>query len=166
MPEGVEIDFKGTHMTVKGGRGQLELDVHPEMKITIEDSVITVARPTDQTRHRALHGLTRSLIANMVEGVSKGFRKELELVGVGYRASKQGDDLVLNVGYSHPVKYIPPGHHHRGPGADPDQHLRHRQGAGGPHGLADPQGPPAGALQGQGHPLQGRAHQAQGRQVR
>ena len=108
VPDGVDVDFKGTHMTVKGGRGQLELDVHPEMVIKVEDGQITVSRPTEQTRHRALHGLTRSLIANMVEGVSKGFTKDLELVGVGYRASKQGNDLQLNVGYSHPVKYATP----------------------------------------------------------
>ncbi|HXA43524.1 MAG TPA: 50S ribosomal protein L6 [Candidatus Solibacter sp.] len=108
VPDGVDIDFKGTHMTVKGGRGQLELDVHPEMLIKVEEGLITVSRPTEQTRHRALHGLTRSLIANMVEGVSKGFTKDLELVGVGYRASKQGNDLQLNVGYSHPVKYATP----------------------------------------------------------
>ena len=108
MPDGVEVDFKGTHMTVKGGRGTLQLDVHPEMKVNIDGGVVTVARPTDQARHRALHGLTRSLIFNMVEGVSKGYTRELELVGVGYRASKQGNDLQLNVGYSHPVKYSPP----------------------------------------------------------
>ncbi len=108
IPDGVDIDFKGTHMTVKGGRGQLQLDVHPEMVIKVEEGLITVSRPTEQTRHRALHGLTRSLIANMVEGVSKGFTKDLELVGVGYRASKQGNDLQLNVGYSHPVKYATP----------------------------------------------------------
>jgi large subunit ribosomal protein L6 len=108
VPDGVEVNFKGTHMTVKGGRGTLELDVHPEMQIHIEDSIVTVARPTDQARHRALHGLTRSLIFNMVEGVSKGYTRELELVGVGYRATKQGNDLQLNVGYSHPVKYSAP----------------------------------------------------------
>jgi large subunit ribosomal protein L6 len=95
-------------MTVKGGRGTLQLDVHPEMQVKIEEGVVTVARPTDQARHRALHGLTRSLIAHMVEGVSKGYTRELELVGVGYRASKQGNDLQLNVGYSHPVKYSAP----------------------------------------------------------
>src|SRR4030088_1007396 len=108
VPEGVEIDFKGTHMTVKGGRGELELDVHPEMLVKIEDGLVTVARPTDQTRHRALHGLTRSLIFNMGGGASKGSVRELELVGVGYRASKQGDDLLLNVGYSHPVRFAVP----------------------------------------------------------
>jgi large subunit ribosomal protein L6 len=108
VPAGVEIDLKGTRMQVKGGRGELGLDVHPEMQIDIEDSVVRVVRPTDQTRHRALHGLTRSLIANMIEGVSKGFVKELELVGVGYRAAKQGDDLQLSLGYSHPIKYVAP----------------------------------------------------------
>jgi large subunit ribosomal protein L6 len=108
VPEGVDIQLSGTHMTVKGGQGELRLDVHPEMVIKVEDGTVTVSRPTDQTRHRALHGLTRSLIANMVEGVSKGFVKELELVGVGYRASMQGADLQLNVGYSHPVRYKTP----------------------------------------------------------
>jgi large subunit ribosomal protein L6 len=108
IPTGVEVDLNGTRMQVKGTRGELGLDVHPEMQVSIEDSVVTVARPSDQTRHRALHGLTRSLIANMIEGVSKGFTRELELVGVGYRASKQGNDLQLNLGYSHPIKYAPP----------------------------------------------------------
>jgi large subunit ribosomal protein L6 len=108
VPEGVEVDLRGSHMVVKGGRGQLELDVHKEMAIVIEDGHLMVARPTDQARHRALHGLTRSLIANMVEGVSKGFTRHLELVGVGYRAAKQGNDLQLNLGYSHPVKFIQP----------------------------------------------------------
>jgi len=108
VPDGVEVNLSGTHVTVEGGKGRLELDVHPEMVIKIEEGVVTVSRPTDQTRHRALHGLTRSLIANMVEGVSKGFTKELELVGVGYRAQKQGNDLQLNVGFSHPVRYATP----------------------------------------------------------
>jgi large subunit ribosomal protein L6 len=108
VPEGVDIDMKGSHVVVKGGRGQLEIDVHPEMQIVVEDGQLRVSRPTEQTRHRALHGLTRSLLANMVEGVSKGFTRELELVGVGYRASKQGDDLQLNLGFSHPVKFLQP----------------------------------------------------------
>jgi large subunit ribosomal protein L6 len=78
------------------------------MKVAIDDGSVVVSRPSNETRHRALHGLTRSLVANMVEGVSKGFSRELELVGVGYRASKQGSELVLNLGYSHPIKFTPP----------------------------------------------------------
>src|SRR5258708_7601432 len=97
VPTGVEVDLKGTHITVKGSGGELQLDFSSEMQVEVEGGVITVKRPTDQTRHRALHGLTRSLIANMVEGVSKGFQKNLELVGVGYRATKQGEDLTLNL---------------------------------------------------------------------
>jgi large subunit ribosomal protein L6 len=108
VPTGVDIDLQGTHMVVKGGKGALELDVHPEMEVKIVDGVVTVHRPSDQTRHRALHGLTRSLINNMVVGVSAGFSKELELVGVGYRAQMQGADLQLNLGFSHPIKYSPP----------------------------------------------------------
>ena len=108
VPEGVDIALKGTHMVVKGGRGELAFEVHPEMQVVVEHSEVRVARPTDQGRHRALHGLTRSLIANMVEGVSKGFTRELELVGVGYRAAKQGNDLQLNLGYSHPIKFEQP----------------------------------------------------------
>ena len=108
VPQGVEVDLEGTHMVVKGGRGQLQIDVHPEMVVAVEGATVTVTRPTDQTRHRALHGLTRSLIANMVEGVSKGFTRELELVGVGYRAAKQGNDLQLNLGFSHPIKFAQP----------------------------------------------------------
>jgi large subunit ribosomal protein L6 len=107
VPEGVDIDLAGTHLVVKGGKGQLELDVHPEMKLQIDPGVVLVVRPTNQTRHRALHGLTRSLIANMVTGVSAGFSKELELVGVGYRAQMQGTDLQLSLGFSHPVKFKP-----------------------------------------------------------
>ena len=108
VPDGVDVNLAGTHIVVKGTRGELSLDFSPEMKVAVDGGVITVTRPTDQSRHRALHGLTRSLIANMVEGVSKGFTKELELVGVGYRAQKQGDDLQLNLGYSHPIKFPAP----------------------------------------------------------
>ena len=110
MPEGVEVDLSATRISVKGGRGELALDYSAEMEVKYEDGSIAVRRPTDQTRHRALHGLTRSLIANMVEGVSRGFTRELELVGVGYRAAKQGDVLQLNLGFSHPIRYsAPPG---------------------------------------------------------
>jgi large subunit ribosomal protein L6 len=108
VPDGVEVQLLKSSIAVKGARGELSLDFNPEMNVALADGRITVTRPTDQTRHRALHGLTRSLIANMVEGVSKGFTKELELVGVGYRATKQGDDLQMNLGFSHPIKYTPP----------------------------------------------------------
>src|SRR5690606_7701386 len=92
-------------VTVKGPKGELTNSFNAEMAINIEDNLITVTRPSDAKEHRSLHGTTRSLISNMVEGVSKGFEKSLELVGVGYRAQKQGNKLVLNVGYSHPVEF-------------------------------------------------------------
>ncbi|AJO16267.1 50S ribosomal protein L6 [Bacillus paralicheniformis] len=92
---------------MKGPKGELTRTFHPDMKIKIEDNVLTVERPSDNKEHRALHGTTRSIIGNMVEGVSKGFERGLELVGVGYRASKSGNKLVLNVGYSHPVEIVP-----------------------------------------------------------
>ena len=98
----------GSHITVKGSQGTLERSLPPSMKVTVGDGSITVERPTDTTTHRALHGLTRTLVFNMVEGVSKGFSRDLDLVGVGFRASKQGNDLVLALGYSHPIRYTPP----------------------------------------------------------
>lgn len=107
IPQGVEVDIKGNLVTVKGPKGQLTKELHPEMSISKENGQISVTRPSDQPRHRALHGLTRSLVANMVYGVSKGYEKGLELVGVGYRAAKQGQKLVLTVGYSHPVEIEP-----------------------------------------------------------
>ena len=108
LPQGVEVDIKGTHVTVKGPRGQLERDLQSEMSVSLDDGQVVVARPSDQPRHRALHGLTRALVANMVKGVSEGFAKTLELQGVGYRAQMQGSTLVLAVGYSHPVEIAPP----------------------------------------------------------
>ena len=107
IPEGVEIKLNGTKVTVKGPKGELSRELHPDMKVKIEDNVLTVERPTDHKDHRALHGTTRSLIGNMVEGVSKGFEKSLEIIGVGYRAQKQGNKLVINAGYSHPVEIDP-----------------------------------------------------------
>lgn len=107
IPQGVEVDIQGNLVTVKGPKGQLTKELHPEMSISKENGQIRVTRPSDQPRHRALHGLTRSLLANMVHGVSKGYEKGLELVGVGYRAAKQGRKLVLTVGYSHPVEIEP-----------------------------------------------------------
>ncbi len=107
IPSGVTVTINGNTVTVKGPKGELTQSFNPDMDIKLEDNVLTVARPSDSKEHRSLHGTTRSLLFNMVEGVSKGFEKTLELVGVGYRAQKQGNKLVLNVGYSHPVEIVP-----------------------------------------------------------
>lgn len=103
IPEGVEVSLSGTHITVKGPKATLERDLHPDMTVAISDGVVTVTRPSDGRTHRALHGLTRSLIANMVLGVTQGFSKVLEIQGVGYRAAAKGQNIELAVGYSHPV---------------------------------------------------------------
>ncbi len=108
VPSGVTIAQDGKKLTVKGPLGELCMDVHPEINVEIADNTIVVTRPSDVKEHRALHGLTRSLINNMVVGVSEGFKKDLEIKGVGYRASLNGKNLVLNVGYSHPVEMVPP----------------------------------------------------------
>lgn len=107
IPSGVTVTLEGNKATVKGPKGELSETFNSDMAINIEDSVITITRPSDAKEHRAIHGTTRALLANMVEGVSKGFEKSLELIGVGYRAQKQGKKLVLNVGYSHPVEFEP-----------------------------------------------------------
>ena len=103
VPEGVTVDVGSGVVSVKGPKGELSQAVSPDMKISHEDGALTVARPTDRGEHRALHGLTRSLIANMVEGVTAGYEKRLEIQGVGYRARLQGKALELSVGYSHGV---------------------------------------------------------------
>ena len=108
IPAGVNVNLDGHVITVKGPKGELTRTLHQDMKITVADNVITVERLSDDKNHRALHGLTRALIANMVKGVSEGFKKELEIVGVGYRAQKQGKKLVLSLGYSHPVEMEDP----------------------------------------------------------
>jgi large subunit ribosomal protein L6 len=108
IPDGVEVSLEGQHVRVTGPLGSLERDVHPEMTLVQEDGVLRVERPSDAPRHRALHGLTRSLVANMVTGVTSGFTKNLEISGVGYRAQLQGDTLVLALGFSHPVEVKPP----------------------------------------------------------
>jgi large subunit ribosomal protein L6 len=108
LPRGVDVRFEGTRVTVKGPKGELARDISPEMKLEQADDQLLVSRPTDQPRHRAIHGLTRTLVANMVAGVSEGFSKTLEMQGVGYRASMQGKDLVLAIGFSHPVTVAPP----------------------------------------------------------
>jgi large subunit ribosomal protein L6 len=103
IPDGVEVDVKPGAVTVKGPKGELNQHVSSEMKVAIEDATVTVQRPTDRGEHRALHGLTRSLIANMVEGVTDGFERRLEIQGVGYRAQLKGKALEMSLGYSHPV---------------------------------------------------------------
>ncbi len=108
VPGGVEVTLAGSHITVTGSRGTLERSLPPSMIVEVNDGVISVRRPTETTTHRSLHGLTRTLVANMVEGVSQGFTRQLDLVGVGFRAAKQGNDLVLSLGYSHPIRYTPP----------------------------------------------------------
>jgi len=108
VPQGVDVNVKGTHVRVKGPKGQLEHTFPASMKITLDKSVITVDRSSDEGRHRAMHGMTRAIINNMVIGVTDGFEKILEINGVGYRGELQGKNLILNVGYSHPVDVVPP----------------------------------------------------------
>lgn len=107
IPSGVDITLNGNVITVKGPKGTLTRELHKDMKIVVNGSEVSVERPSENKEHRSLHGTTRSVIANMVNGVTEGFSKSLELVGVGFRANKQGDKLVLNVGYSHPVEIVP-----------------------------------------------------------
>jgi len=109
IPSGVSVDVsKGNLVTVKGTRGTLSEQINPDLNIKIEDGVLTVERPTEQKRHREAHGLSRSLISNMVTGVSSGFTKQLELIGVGYRVSNTGNLLELLIGYSHPIYFMIP----------------------------------------------------------
>ena len=108
VPAGVDVKINGSTVTVKGPKGELSYTFTPEMSIKKEDGTIVVERPSDQPTHRALHGTTRSLINNMVVGVSKGFERVLEIEGVGYRAEMSGNNLIVNVGFSHPVTVEPP----------------------------------------------------------
>ena len=108
VPQGVEVLIEGSHVIVKGPKGELSRSLPADMAIQLSDGTLTVSRPTDNRIHRAQHGLARSLLANMVEGVSSGFQRMLELQGVGYRAQQSGDNLVIQVGYSKPVEVEPP----------------------------------------------------------
>jgi large subunit ribosomal protein L6 len=108
VPKGVRVDIKGSRVTVRGPGGELTRTFHPDMTVTLQDDHLVVTRPTDQRQHRALHGLTRTLLANMVQGVSQGFSKVLQIEGVGYRAELQGNKLVLSLGFSHPVEFEAP----------------------------------------------------------
>jgi len=107
VPSGVTVTLADQQCTVKGPKGELLLDVHPAIVVSQDDNTLVITRPSDAPTHRALHGLTRALVANMVLGVTDGFRKSLELRGTGYRAQLQGKNLLLNVGFSHPVEIVP-----------------------------------------------------------
>ncbi len=108
VPDSVEVKIEGQKITVKGPKGTLEKEMHPNMKIELNDKVITVTRPNDEPFNRSIHGLTRTLINNMIQGVLNEYTRELEINGVGYRAAKQGNKLVLTLGYSHPIEMIEP----------------------------------------------------------
>jgi large subunit ribosomal protein L6 len=108
VPKGVDITINGTTVKVKGPKGELTSTFAPSMKVRVENDELLVERPTDEKTDRALHGLTRALLANMVQGVTDGFKKTLEIVGVGYKAEKKGNTLMVTVGYSHPVQYPEP----------------------------------------------------------
>src|SRR5262249_46083239 len=109
LPKGVEIKVtEENYVTVKGTKGGLEQQLPPAMDIQQENGVVTVVRPSDEREHRSLHGLTRSLLANMVVGVTSGYERVLEISGVGYRASREGKNIILQVGFSHPIRVIPP----------------------------------------------------------
>ena len=108
VPNGVTVTVQGSAITVKGPKGELSRKLHPEMLVAVENGVVNVNRPSEEQKHRALHGLTRSLIANMVEGVTQGYKKQLEITGVGYKAEAKPFGLQLALGYSHPVEYRAP----------------------------------------------------------
>jgi large subunit ribosomal protein L6 len=108
IPSGVKVELEGTRVSVTGPKGSLHQDVSPRMKVVVEDGTVRVERPSDERLDKSLHGLTRTLIANMVQGVTEGFEKRLEIQGVGYRAALKGKELELQVGYSHPVAVTPP----------------------------------------------------------
>jgi len=108
IPSGVTVTVSDHTVVVTSGKSELSRNLNPQMRVSVKDGAVVVERPSESKLHRSLHGLTRTLVWNMIEGVSKGYEKQLELVGVGYRASRQGEALVLNVGYSHPVRYPVP----------------------------------------------------------
>ena len=108
VPQGTDVTVNGQNVHVKGPKGELTFDAHVDMTVTLEEGVVTVMRPSDEPQHRALHGLTRMLVANMIEGVVTGFSKTLEIQGVGYRALKKGSGIELNLGFSHTINYLAP----------------------------------------------------------
>ena len=152
IPGGVEISVKPGEVTVKGPKGELVQEISPDMTVKVDGDVVTVERPTDRGPHRALHGLTRSLVANMIEGVTNGYEKTLEIQGVGYRAAAKGRDLELALGYSHPVSP-----------ADRSGRARDRQAESRTDRGEYPRESSARALQGQGNSLPRRACREEGR---
>ena len=164
VPSTVTVTVEPEVVRVSGPRGNLEERKNRAIEVVQEDGQLLVKRPTDRAEHRALHGLTRSLVANMVEGVTTGFTKTLEIQGVGYRAQLKGRDLELALGYSHPVPIkAPEGIEFEVPRADAHDHQGQLQ-AGGRRDRRDhPQAASAGAVQGQGHPLSGRVRRPEGR---
>lgn len=108
IPNGVKVDVQGRKCNVQGPKGSLKMEAHPRLKVSMKDNQVTVERPSNLNTDRALHGLTRSLIQNMIQGVTEGFQKELEIVGVGYKAQVQGKKLNMALGYSHPIDYMIP----------------------------------------------------------
>jgi large subunit ribosomal protein L6 len=108
IPDKIKVDLKGSVITVNGPKGTMDMNIHPDMNVAIEGKTVVVTRPTDLKKHRALHGLTRALINNMIVGVSQGFTKQLQIIGVGFRSEIKGKALILYLGYSHPIVFLPP----------------------------------------------------------
>ena len=108
VPSGVDVTLNGQDVKVKGPKGELTMEAHPDMAVSLNEGVVTVTRPSDEPKHRGLHGLTRTLIANMIEGVVDGYSKTLEIQGVGYRAQKKGSGIELNLGFSHTIQFDAP----------------------------------------------------------
>lgn len=108
IPKGVTINVKDSKIKVKGPKGELEMPIHPNMSVTVENNEVLVNRPDDNKENKALHGLTRALVQNMINGVTEEYKKVLDIVGVGYRAEMKGKNLLINIGYSHPIYFIPP----------------------------------------------------------
>jgi len=108
IPAGVTAKIEGQTVFAKGPKGELSVCIHPEMKLKLEDGKISVERPSNAKMHRSLHGLSRTLVANVIDGVTKGFEKKLEIIGVGYRAELKGKNLMLTIGFSHPILFTPP----------------------------------------------------------
>ncbi len=167
LDKSIKATVAGDMLKVEGPKGKLEIKLHPGFTAEIKDSEIVVKRPGDTSEDRAIHGLMRKLIANMVEGVGKGFTRVLEINGVGYRAEAKGQQVNLTLGYSHPIVYqLPPGRHRQGREAG-DRHARERRPPVARHGrCADSRAPAAGAVQGQGHQVRDRDDSAQGGQGR